>query len=572
MKDSVRPVRRFAAPLGGLLSASASILLWSLARGSGHAGWALAALLLSLAGLALACAAFVLSARSAARDAALHLASVDREIADLAGRARALEVEKRESDVVLASMRGHLMLIDQSYFIQRRYSNELETIFHQKDRANENLLSVLQRILTDRMFKTSRDYLGLLFDITKRERTVLKVNPLDEVEVDVTGPDGVPASKYLHFNFRRILEDGVITRVLVTVQDITERTMLERQLRDSENQKVRQFELLIGILHVEPSALDGFVQLANEQLARVDEALKASDFSGATSGQTELLRQRLDLVLQRVHNIKGNASLLRLEHFEAKAQEFEQQVIDLKFRGVLGGDDFLTLVIALADFRSDLDSLQSLRVKLAGIQRAVQIREEVGDDLVAGLRHLAGALAAKLGKEVRLDADGFDTRGLPADRRVVVKDVAIQLVRNSLAHGIELPDVREAAGKPRVATIDIHPLIDAPHDTFAFSVRDDGRGLDAEKIKNRAVSAGLLAPDHGEIGDSEVAGFIFEPGFSTADGTSLEAGRGIGMNVIKQRVVDDCGGEITVNSESGQFCEFAFALPLGTPLLAASPR
>jgi chemotaxis protein histidine kinase CheA len=329
---------------------------------------------------------------------------------------------------------------------------------------------------------------------------------------------------------------------------------------------------LIGILHVEPSALDGFVQLANEQLARVDEALKASDFSGATTGQTELLRQRLDLVLQRVHNIKGNASLLRLEHFEAKAQEFEQQVIDLKFRGVLGGDDFLTLVIALADFRSDLDSLQSLRVKLAGIQRAVEIREEVGDDLVAGLRHLAGALAAKLGKEVRIDADGFDTRGLPADRRVVVKDVAIQLVRNSLAHGIELPEVREAAGKPRVATIDIHPLIDAPHDTFAFSVRDDGRGLDAEKIKKRAVSAGLLAADHGEIGDSEVAGFIFEPGFSTADGSSLEAGRGIGMNVIKQRVVDDCGGEITVNSESGQFCEFAFALPLGTPLLATSQR
>jgi HPt (histidine-containing phosphotransfer) domain-containing protein len=555
-----------------MLSASASILLWSLARGSGHAGWAATGLVFALGGLAVAAGFLVAGARNARRAAAARFSELERTSTELENRTRALEIEKRESDVVLASMRGHLMLIDPSYFIQRRYSSELEAIFHQKDRANENLLSVLQRMLTERMFKTSRDYLALLFDPTKRERTVLKVNPLDEVEVDVTVPGGVPAVKYLQFNFRRIVEDGVITRVLVTVQDITERTMLERQLRDSENQKVRQFELLIGILHVEPTALDGFVQLANEQLARVDEALKASDFSSTATSQTALLRQRLDLVLQRVHNIKGNASLLRLEHFEAKAQEFEQKIIDLKFRGALGGDDFLSLVMALADFRSDLDNLQSLRVKLAGIQRAVEIREEVGDDLVAGLRQLAGSIAAKLGKEVRIDADGFDTRGLPADHRVIVKDVAIQLIRNSLAHGIETPDARVAAGKPRVATIDIHPLADPPPDTFAFSVRDDGRGLDAVKIKQRAVEAGLLAADHAEIGDSEVAGFIFAPGFSTAEKSSVDAGRGIGMNVIMQRVVDDCGGEITVNSESGRFCEFAFALPLRSSVLAASSR
>ena len=359
--------------------------------------------------------------------------------------------------------------------------------------------------------------------------------------------------------------------MLVTVEDVTERTALERHLRNSESHKVRQFELLIGILHVEPRALDGFVQTATEELAAVDEALKASDFSSATTGQTALLRQRLDVVLRRVHNIKANASLLRLEHFESKGHEFEQKVLDLKERGVLGGDDFLTLVIALADFRSDLDSLQSLRVKLVGIQRAAEIREEVGDDLVTDLRTLVMSISKTLGKEVRVDADGFDSRELPSAQRLIVKDVLIQLTRNSVAHGIEAPAVREAAGKPRVATIDLHPLPDTPAGTFAFSFRDDGRGLDADKIKVRALAAGLLAPDRAnDVDDSEIASFIFAPTFSTADKTSVHAGRGMGMNVIKQRVVDDSGGEITVNSEVGNFCEFSFVLPLAAPVLAAA--
>jgi two-component system chemotaxis sensor kinase CheA len=570
MKDQLRPIRLAAAPIGGIIAVAATILLWSLARGSGHAGWVWTGAISALAGLALLAGGLLLAARADRGDAAIRIEGVEGEKNGLAERARSLESAKRESEVVLGSVRAHLMLIDASFFIQSRYSNELEEVFHQTEHGSENLLTVLQRLLSDRMFRTARDYLALLFDVTKKERTVLKVNPLEEIEVNITDAHGRPALRYLNFNFRRILDKGQITRVLVSVEDVTERTVLEHQLRDSENQKVRQFELLIGILHVEPRALDGFVNMANDQLARVDEALKASDFSSAAVGQTALLLQRLDIVLQRVHNIKGNASLLRLEHFEKKAQEFEQRVIELKYRGALGGDDFLTLVIALADFRGDLESLQILRVKLAGIQRNVEIRDEVGDDLVGNIRELASGIGVKLGKEVRIDADGFDSRLLPSAQRLIVKDVLIQLVRNSLVHGIELPAERVVANKARVATIDIHPMNDIEDGSFGFSYRDDGRGLDADRIKKRAVQLDLLASERlGQVEDSEVASFIFAPGFSTVDDATLEAGRGMGMNVIKERVVDDCGGEITVNSEVGSFCEFTFVLPARASALAA---
>lgn len=515
------------------------------------------------------CAGWIVTRRK--MDSAVN--ALEGQNAGLVQHVRELESSKREADTILGSVRAHLMLIDGSFLIQSRYSNELEAVFRQKELANENFLNVLQRLLSDKMFKTARDYLTLLFDPTRKERTLLKVNPLDEVEINVSTGDGSPSIRYLSFAFRRIVEDGAISRVLVSVEDVTERTVRERQLRESEKQKVKQFELLIGILHVDPRTLDGFVQTAQEQLHAIDEALRASDFASATIGQTALLRSRLDVVLQRVHNIKGNATLLRLDHFERKAADFEQRVADLRNRSALGGDDFLSLVIELAEFRGDLDDLQALRVKLAGIQRTAQIREREGDELVANIDALAKQLGQKLGKEVRVDAYRFDTRGLDADRRLVVKDVLIQLTRNALAHGIEEPATRESHGKPRVATLDIHPMPDAPPNTFAFVFRDDGRGLDPVRIRERAVESGLLAPERaGTVDDSDIAGFIFAPAFSTAEGTTNEAGRGMGMNVIKQRVVDECGGEISVNSETGRFCEFAFVLPVQNGAAAAAYR
>ncbi len=560
-----------ASIAGVLLAAAALAMLWNAGRGS------LAPLLIWLlpaagfAGLALLVAGLVVPARARVQRFVTRIDDLERQHADLWEKSRELEASKRETDTILHSLRAHLMLIDSSYLIQSRYSSELETVFNQKNLGNENFLNLLQRVLSERMFKTARDYLALLFDNSKRERTVLKVNPLDEVEITMPAADGSSVIRYLKFNFRRIVDNGAVVRVLVSVEDVTDATLRERQLRESEQAKVKQFEMLIGILHVQPQDLDGFMALAHEQLAIVDEALKVSDFTAATVTQTSLLRQRLDVVLQRIHNIKGNATLLRLEFFEDQAQQFEQRIIDLKHRPALGGDDFLNLVIGLADFRADLDALQSLRVKLASIQRTVQSRHEIGDELIANVTTLAKSLAAKLGKEVKVDAEGFDSRELPPALRLVVKDVLIQLTRNSIVHGVEAPDARVLAGKARAATISIQPLSSAHAGEFGFTFRDDGRGLDANLIRDRAVALHLLEAGHASsVPDSAIAGFIFAPGFTTASVTNVDAGRGMGMNVIKQRVVDDCGGEIGVNSEAGQFCEFSFVLPLPAPVLVSS--
>ena len=138
----------------------------------------------------------------------------------------------------------------------------------------------------------------------------------------------------------------------------------------------------------------------------------------------------------------------------------------------------------------------------------------------------------------------------------------VQLTRNSLAHGIESPSAREAAGKPKVATIEIRPLPGMTAGSFGFAFRDDGRGLDPLTIRERAVELGLISRDEAvKTDESQVARFIFAPGFTTSNGATTDAGRGIGMDVVKHLVVDECGGEISVSSDPGRYCEFTFVLP-----------
>ncbi|MGH7757128.1 MAG: ATP-binding protein, partial [Vulcanimicrobiaceae bacterium] len=396
---------------------------------------------------------------------------------------------------------------------------------------------------------------------------VLKVNPLDEVECSFSNQtSGGFTSKFLSFNFRRIVEDGRVARVFVAVNDITDRVQLERQLREAEQKKERQFELLLCILHIEPLALDEFIATAKEQIHTMNDTLRAQDFAAASAGHLDLLRKRLDTIFRCVHNIKGNAALIKFEYFEKRAEEFESKLSELRNRTALGGDDFLSVVIAQSEMRSDLEELEDLRSKFSSAPQHPEINPRYAelrpaDEVVVAIGDLANSIASKLGKEVRVDAAGFETHNLNDAQRRAVKDVLIQLTRNSLTHGVEVPDLRELTGKQRHATLTIRPVTDNPNQ-FGFVFRDDGRGFDTDRIRNRAIEQGMIAShDPRAYDDSTIVGLIFEPGFSTTDEATSEAGRGMGMNIVKQRIIDEFNGDISVLSEPGRFCEFKITLP-----------
>ena len=166
-------------------------------------------------------------------------------------------------------------------------------------------------------------------------------------------------------------------------------------------------------------------------------------------------------------------------------------------------------------------------------------------------------LSRQLGKHVELAVAG---QGTELDKTILEKlgDPLVHLVRNSLDHGLELPDERAAAGKPETGTLSLS----ASHrgGDIVIEVRDDGRGLDLERIAAKARARGLVGADQA-LSESEITNLIFAPGFSTAEAVSDLSGRGVGMDVVR-RNVKALGGNISVQSVRGKGTTISLRLPL----------
>jgi len=166
-------------------------------------------------------------------------------------------------------------------------------------------------------------------------------------------------------------------------------------------------------------------------------------------------------------------------------------------------------------------------------------------------------LSNRLNKEIELKMTGEHTE---LDKTVLEKigDPLIHLVRNSVDHGIEKPEVRKAAGKPAVGTVHL----DAYHKggNITIEVKDDGGGMNKDKILAKARDRGLVNPND-VLTDEQIYDLIFVPGFSTADVTTDVSGRGVGMDVVR-RNVKELGGSIEVKTELGKGSRFVITLPL----------
>jgi two-component system chemotaxis sensor kinase CheA len=206
-------------------------------------------------------------------------------------------------------------------------------------------------------------------------------------------------------------------------------------------------------------------------------------------------------------------------------------------------------------FRS---SLAQLERNMRGLQESVmRVRMLPISFVFSRFPRMARDLAQRLGKQIDLKLTGQETE---LDKTVMEKigDPLVHLVRNSIDHGIEMPDVRVAKGKTALGTVHL----DAYHrgGNIAVEVSDDGAGLDKDRILAKARSRGLIGQND-TLTDEQVYDLIFLPGFSTAEKTTDVSGRGVGMDVVR-RNVNELGGKIEIKSFPGKGSRFVISLPL----------
>jgi two-component system chemotaxis sensor kinase CheA len=211
--------------------------------------------------------------------------------------------------------------------------------------------------------------------------------------------------------------------------------------------------------------------------------------------------------------------------------------------------------------------LQHLSLLTSELQESVmKTRMQPIGNAWSTLPRIVRDLARELGKQIELVTDGADTE---LDRQVLelIKDPLTHMIRNASDHGLEPPAERLAAGKPPTGRIRLSACQEGGH--IIIRISDDGRGMDLDRIRNKAVQNGLAtAAEAAAMSDAQVFRFILRPGFSTAAAVTSVSGRGVGMDVVRANI-EKIGGTIDVAATPGKGADFTIKIPLTLAIVAA---
>ena len=484
-----------------------------------------------------------------------------------------LRQARQQTADILRTVKDGLFLLDQKLTIGAAYSGALESLFQRKDFAGLPFESLLKSIVSERTLATALKFVKILWAERTNEKLVKTINPLGEVEVHIDAGNGKFDTRYLQFEFHRVRVDGEMTHVLVSVSDVTARVDLARELQTAQTQAQGQVDTLLGILHIDHAQLTSFLNDSNAAMKMINAVLREP------TREEGVFRKKLDTLFRQVHSVKGEAAALGLSSIESRAHAFEDDLKSLKEKPELSGNDFLPLVIKLDDLLTHLQSVSDLVSRLSHLhlqpaqpeavhtvtavieeekQKQKQQAGKTDSGVAATLQQLAERVARENNKEAALQCRGLDT--VPDDYRRAVKDIGIQAVRNAIVHGIESPEVRLAAGKSPQGTVRLS-FQDAGDTGYKLVVEDDGQGLSTERIKEAALKKGFITPERALTLDTkQIFSLLFQPGFSTVENATKDAGRGVGMNVIAD-LTNQLGGRVSVATSNGKFTRLTMTLP-----------
>jgi len=465
-----------------------------------------------------------------------------------------LDVARQETKKILDTVNEGLFLVDKGFIIASQHSKKLSSMFGKRDISGLSLEGLLADLVTRKDMETSKRFISLLFRKDIKSSLIGDLNPLREIEVNIFDEAEGYTTKYLRFEFARAYENGNVKNILVTVNDVTEKVKLEKELEIAREQTEQQLEVLTGILHANPVILKRFVSACFEGFHRINLLLREPAKS------TPALRKKLNDIFIEIHAFKGEAGALGLESFQKLAHKFETDIVNIRERKEIIGDDFFPLVVQLDKLIRHAESVQGLSNKLAAFAKAdlPVAAAETGE--WEHLHHLTESIAVRSGKKVELITSGLTEVALNVEMAKLISDVSMQCIRNAIFHGIESPRERVEHHKSEVGRIDLR-LAQVSDGGVELSIRDDGRGFDYDAIRERAIASGLWSEQELESWDSkQLASLIFEPGFSTSPGDDVDAGRGVGMNVVKEKVMD-FRGRIRISSRRGTSTHFLMSIP-----------
>ena len=474
------------------------------------------------------------------------------------------EEARQETQEILKTVREGLLLLDKSMVIGTQYSGSVKDIFGEQEYSGMSFRQLLKSVVVESDMQTVEEYIKLLLNSQVKENLIVSLNPLSDLEVSLPTANGGYEVKHLSFRFNRAIEDGTIRHILVTVLDITELVTLRQDLERANQNTGLQINALKELLHVDREAMEAFLKEADASLVAVNDILKER-----VSSSYDYI-DKINSTYRIMHRIKGDASALNVPNIVSAAHDFEEQLSQLREKGQIQGGDFLPLTLALNDMFRLLTDTRDILSVFHRTQAPVvqQLRAEPSLDH-SMINRLASRIAEDQGKEVSVFVDDKLFSSIALEHRKMVQDAVLQLVRNAVVHGIEIPAVRVSGGKAATGAVTI--TLRAEEQGIRVSVHDDGQGIDIEHLRARALERGMYSAEQLDgMQPNRIISMIFEPGFSTLSEADEHGGRGVGMDIVKANI-QQIRGRIRVSNRPGKHCEISFLLPKSTRSEADKP-
>ncbi|XDD51653.1 ATP-binding protein [Leptospira sp. WS92.C1] len=466
-----------------------------------------------------------------------------------------LKTAKKEQDTIMNSVDEGLFIIhkvDGQYFIGEHQSESVKKILGNAVLSGRKFTEALSEYFSLRKIDELIEYLIMISSRDIDEDMIRDLNPLEREGATVQfGINSV--IKFLEFGFKRITQDYQNTDFLISIKDVTKEVEMEHQLRDNEFKAEQETQMMLSILHIGPALLQDFMEGIETELSVIDGVLRDEE-------NHKNFPNAIETIFRSVHSIKGNASLLDLKFLTEKSNEFEKKMIMLKENKIPTWEDFLPIAYDLAKLQEVYGEMHGLIQRIRSFQNKGGDTKSALSALPEAINELSLRIASELGKKVRLIATDIDFTGVSGKYAYALRDILVQLTRNAITHGIESPEIRLRSGKEECGTLilSLKPV----GDTLCVNFRDDGSSFDFAAIRKKAfqMNKGLESEIKSWAAEKLIK-LTFEPVFSTAGESTLHAGRGMGMDIIKQRV-KKIGGRLKINYSPGQFTEFKFIFPI----------
>jgi HPt (histidine-containing phosphotransfer) domain-containing protein len=460
----------------------------------------------------------------------------------------AIEAANEENREILQSVREGLFLLTPDLTLGSQISESVHRLFGRHARAGESFLGLLEPLVSEKTLADARSYVELLFAPHVKAHLAESINPLSEVEVTSINRLGETSRRYLSFRFNRVYEGDRVRHLLVTVQDVTERVELQSRLNEERLRAQRELSTLLRSFEADPAQMRQFVERGERTLLEVNDLLRSTSDA---AGKVQILRT-IDGIYRRIHAFKGDASALGLDMLAGVAHQFEGELQRLKDTGAASNETLLSLPLPLEDLLGKLAALKALASARRG--------DASSDGVERAWRDLAMRVASDLGRSVHATVSVETPLPQDAQRAALLQEIAVQLVRNAVVHGIEPPEQRSAAGKDPTGRVDVALLSDG-QGGCVLNVRDDGGGLSAEQVRRRLVQLGWYDAEQAtELSDRQVLAHIFRPGFSTAQQAGMHGGRGVGLDLVQANAAQ-LGARLSVSTVAGRYTEFRVSVP-----------